>query len=126
MSEALSPPDSTSGLEGALQTSDVSSPLPLSDGSRAQQARRHAHSPGDVSSPGLPLFSSPPANFPTSEVDASSPLNFGTPSSRLGATPSGFSQGTPMRHRSDLGGGSHRLRQVNFTGSDAMVSRESK
>jgi DNA replication licensing factor MCM4 len=65
----------------------------------------------------LPLF------LGTSEIDLSSPLNYGTPSSRLGiqGTPR-TPGGTPMRMRVDIGS-TGKLRQVNL-GSDAtgMVS----
>ncbi|XP_071480497.1 DNA replication licensing factor mcm4-A-like [Diadema antillarum] len=63
------------------------------------------------------LFSSPGGTRPgLSEIDMSSPLNYGTPSSsRLGSTP-GRSVGTPIRPRSDIRS-DRKIRQVNL-GSD--------
>lgn len=76
--------------------------------------------PSSPASQGRPLFSSPPAtNLPTSEIDLSSPLTYGTPSSR--ATPGGRSHGTPIHPRSDIGG-SRRLREVNLNATDPPVS----
>jgi len=55
----------------------------------------------------------------TSEVgiDPSSPLNYGTPGSRMGSVASGRPHGTPSHLRSDLRG-ARKLRQVNVGGSD--------
>ena len=72
-----------------------------------------------ASSPGVPLFSSPPTHVPTSEIDLSSPLNFGTPSSRIMGTPGG-SRGTPIRPRGDIGH-SRRVREVNLNPTDPPV-----
>ena len=44
----------------------------------------------------------PPAVLP-SEVDMSSPLMYGTPSSRVDGTPRSGARGTPARQRPDLG-----------------------
>uniref|UniRef100_A0A8C2JZN6 DNA replication licensing factor MCM4 n=1 Tax=Cyprinus carpio TaxID=7962 RepID=A0A8C2JZN6_CYPCA len=51
------------------------------------------------------LFSSPmaPRSVVQSEVDASSPLMYGTPSSRVEGTPRSGIRGTPARQRADLG-----------------------
>uniref|UniRef100_A0A8C4YZK6 DNA replication licensing factor MCM4 n=1 Tax=Gadus morhua TaxID=8049 RepID=A0A8C4YZK6_GADMO len=51
------------------------------------------------------LFSSPPHlhHFLPSEVDMSSPLMYGTPSSRVDGTPRSGARGTPARQRPDLG-----------------------
>ncbi len=57
--------------------------------------------------------------LPTSEIDLSSPLNFGTPSSQVAGTPSG--RGTPHRHRADIQT-TGRRRQVNLTATDPLVS----
>lgn len=77
------------------------------------------------SSPGpelLPATSPAPAATPArlqsvlNEVDASSPLNYGTPSS-VGSslrTPRSGVRGTPIRHRSDIRS-DRRMRQVNLT-----------
>lgn len=60
----------------------------------------------------------------TSEIDLSSPLNYGTPSSRLGVgtprTPG--AAGTPIRPRSDVRS-DRKMRTVNVGGgSDGVVS----
>ena len=60
-------------------------------------------------------------SLPTSEIDLSSPLNFGTPSSRVGVTPGG-SRGTPIRPRGDIGH-SRRVREVNLNPTDPPVSQ---
>jgi DNA replication licensing factor MCM4 len=106
-----------------LQTSEVTSP---SNGNTiGSQQRRNVHS-----SPGV--FS--PPNLPTSEVDASSPIIFDTPSSRAGEPHSNrmyyyyhkinyhvaFSRGTPLRPRSDIGV-SQRIRQINLAVSEQLV-----
>lgn len=58
-----------------------------------------------------------------SEIDLSSPLNYGTPSS-LGSirTPRSGIRGTPIRLRPDVRS-DKRMRQVNV-GSDAAVSKK--
>ncbi|MEQ2298935.1 DNA replication licensing factor, mcm4 component, partial [Ameca splendens] len=61
----------------------------------------------DMLSPAAPqdtsLLSSPrPSGLPN-EVDMSSPLNYGTPSSRVEGTPRSGVRGTPARQRPDLG-----------------------
>ncbi|XP_033755282.1 DNA replication licensing factor mcm4-A-like isoform X2 [Pecten maximus] len=65
------------------------------------------------------LFSSPPqsrAGAPTSEIDLSSPLNYGTPSSRGGPRTPGVLN-TPIRSRPDVRS-DRKLRQVTIGGSD--------
>uniref|UniRef100_A0A8C6T808 DNA replication licensing factor MCM4 n=1 Tax=Neogobius melanostomus TaxID=47308 RepID=A0A8C6T808_9GOBI len=61
----------------------------------------------DVLSPAAPqdtsLFSSPRPSVAPNEVDMSSPLMYGTPSSRVDATPRSCVRGTPARQRPDLG-----------------------
>uniref|UniRef100_A0AAQ4PYE2 DNA replication licensing factor MCM4 n=1 Tax=Gasterosteus aculeatus aculeatus TaxID=481459 RepID=A0AAQ4PYE2_GASAC len=61
----------------------------------------------DVLSPAGPqdnsLFSSPRPSVPPNEVDMSSPLMYGTPSSRVEGTPRSAVRGTPARQRPDLG-----------------------
>ncbi|TRY90224.1 hypothetical protein DNTS_005830 [Danionella cerebrum] len=80
--------------------------------------------PQDVS-----LFSSPmaPRSVLQSEIDASSPLMYGTPSSRLEATPRSGIRGTPARQRPDLGS-VRKAPQVNLNSdapsSDAAVASE--
>ena len=71
-----SPPHQNGDVPGAtIRTSDVTSPRPVSESSD------HISSPHG----GENLFSSPPHPLPTSEMDmGSSPLHYGTPSSRTG------------------------------------------
>uniref|UniRef100_A0A667ZCM4 DNA replication licensing factor MCM4 n=1 Tax=Myripristis murdjan TaxID=586833 RepID=A0A667ZCM4_9TELE len=61
----------------------------------------------DMLSPAVPqdtsLFSSPRHSVLPSEVDMSSPLMYGTPSSRVEGTPRSGVRGTPARQRPDLG-----------------------
>lgn len=78
----------------------------------------------DPSSPPLPsempLFSSPGgqrAAAMTSEIDLSSPLNYGTPSSRFAGTPrTPGAAGTPIRPRPDVRS-ERRMRTVNLDGA---------
>lgn len=58
-----------------------------------------------------------------SEIDLSSPLNYGTPSS-LGSvrTPRSGIRGTPIRMRPDVRS-DKRIRQVQVGGSDAVSSK---
>ena len=77
-------------------------------------------SPADMippTSPGAPLSNAP--SYIMSEIDLSSPLNYGTPSSNLSdlRTPMSGIKGTPIIHRSDIRN-DRRMRQVNV-GSDA-------
>uniref|UniRef100_A0A8D3BBX8 DNA replication licensing factor MCM4 n=1 Tax=Scophthalmus maximus TaxID=52904 RepID=A0A8D3BBX8_SCOMX len=61
----------------------------------------------DMLSPSAPqdtsLFSSPRPSVLPNEVDMSSPLMYGTPSSRVEGTPRSGVRGTPARQRPDLG-----------------------
>uniref|UniRef100_A0A674F1I9 DNA replication licensing factor MCM4 n=1 Tax=Salmo trutta TaxID=8032 RepID=A0A674F1I9_SALTR len=60
----------------------------------------------DIASPAVhdtSLFSSPRRSVLPSEVDMSSPLMYGTPSSRVEGTPRSGVRGTPARQRPDLG-----------------------
>uniref|UniRef100_A0AAQ5ZDN8 DNA replication licensing factor MCM4 n=1 Tax=Amphiprion ocellaris TaxID=80972 RepID=A0AAQ5ZDN8_AMPOC len=61
----------------------------------------------DMLSPAAPqdtsLFSSPRPSVQPNEVDMSSPLMYGTPSSRVEGTPRSGVRGTPARQRPDLG-----------------------
>ncbi|XP_070574384.1 DNA replication licensing factor mcm4-A-like [Ptychodera flava] len=96
---------------------DVSSPS-------SQPGRRIDSSPGLAPLPSSPptgqnvhdtsLFSSPAASrVGNSEIDLSSPLNYGTPSSRIGGTPGRHGgAGTPIRPRSDIRS-DRKMRQVN-------------
>jgi len=73
-----------------------------------------------------PLFSSPPQSrtgaLPTSEIDLSSPLNYGTPSSRYGGIGTPHTPGvggTPIRPRPDIHS-ERKLRTVNVGGTDGL------
>jgi len=57
---------------------------------------------------------------PTSEIDLSSPLNYGTPGSRGGPHTPGAA-GTPIRTRPDVRS-DRKIRQVTIGGSDPSVS----
>lgn len=66
------------------------------------------------------LFSSPPQSrlgAPTSEIDLSSPLNYGTPSSRTGGPLTPGAAATPIRSRPDVRS-DRKIRQVTIGGSD--------
>lgn len=81
---------------------EASSPLPLAPTSPATDQNE----PGPFSSPQqTPLA--------TSEIDLSSPLIYGTPSSRISNTPRGTPNRTPARHRSDIRS-DRRIREVNL------------
>lgn len=69
----------------------------------------------------LPATSPLPGGVNISEIDLSSPLNYGTPSS-MGSirTPRSGIRGTPVRARPDIRT-DRRIRQVNI-GSDAVSS----
>lgn len=56
---------------------------------------------------------------PTSEIDLSSPLNYGTPSSRGGPRTPGVGE-TPIRHRPDIRS-DRKMRQVTIGGSEPSV-----
>lgn len=86
-------------------------------------------SPGiDARSPNLQdfsLLSSPPRSRHSavlSELDISSPLTYGTPSSRVEGTPRSGVRGTPARQRPDLGS-ARKLRQVDLN-SDQPPSED--
>ncbi|KAK3086222.1 hypothetical protein FSP39_015423 [Pinctada imbricata] len=66
------------------------------------------------------LFSSPPQSrtgAPTSEIDLSSPLNYGTPGSRTGGPMTPGTGATPIRSRPDIRS-DRKMRQVTIGGSD--------
>lgn len=82
---------------------------------------------GDVQSPSGQelLFSSPaPSRHSAlpSELDLSSPLTYGTPSSRVEGTPRSGIRGTPARQRPDLGS-ARKIKQVDMQ-SDQLVEEE--
>ncbi|MBN3304768.1 MCM4 factor, partial [Amia calva] len=97
----------------------------------------------DVRSPAVQdtsLFSSPArsrhsvllsrvSSAPPSEIDMSSPLTYGTPSSRVEGTPRSGVRGTPARQRPDLGS-VRKGRQVDLhseppAGEEAVASEQS-
>ncbi|XP_065915389.1 DNA replication licensing factor mcm4-like [Dysidea avara] len=104
-----SPPHQNGDVPGAtIRTSDVTSPRPVSESSD------HISSPHG----GENLFSSPPHPLPTSEMDmGSSPLHYGTPSSRTGTPGSRAGRHTPVRPRHDVRS-DRRMRQVNIAPTD--------
>lgn len=72
------------------------------------------------------LFSSPPQSragvLPTSEIDLSSPLNYGTPSSKYGGVGTPHTPGvggTPIRSRPDVRS-ERKIRTVNVGGSEGL------
>uniref|UniRef100_A0A8C7RNU4 DNA replication licensing factor MCM4 n=1 Tax=Oncorhynchus mykiss TaxID=8022 RepID=A0A8C7RNU4_ONCMY len=81
----------------------------------------------DIASPAVhdtSLFSSPRRSVLPSEVDMSSPLMYGTPSSRLEGTPRSGVRGTPVRQRPDLGS-ARKAPQVDLhTDADGAVASE--
>ncbi|GJQ66152.1 hypothetical protein Trydic_g4214 [Trypoxylus dichotomus] len=92
---------------------DVTTPMRW--GSNTKRSRENA----GTSSPPAVVPTSPAAALGMSEIDLSSPLNYGTPSS-LGSvrTPRSGIRGTPIRMRPDVRS-DKRIRQVNV-GSDAL------
>ncbi|XP_033838072.2 DNA replication licensing factor MCM4 isoform X1 [Periophthalmus magnuspinnatus] len=114
----MSSPTSTPGRKRGR---DANPSTPSSEGptSPPSQRRRGQDSSTDglmpmptspvtgVLSPAVPqdtsLFSSPRPSVAPNEVDMSSPLMYGTPSSRVDATPRSCVRGTPARQRPDLG-----------------------
>uniref|UniRef100_A0A8C7K7I3 DNA replication licensing factor MCM4 n=1 Tax=Oncorhynchus kisutch TaxID=8019 RepID=A0A8C7K7I3_ONCKI len=81
----------------------------------------------DIASPAVhdtSLFSSPRRSVLPSEVDMSSPLMYGTPSSRVEGTPRSGVRGTPVRQRPDLGS-ARKAPQVDLhTDADGAVASE--
>ncbi|KAM9199393.1 DNA replication licensing factor MCM4 isoform 2-T2 [Mergus octosetaceus] len=102
--DARSPPSQRRRPDDSASPGDLQ-PLPTSP-------------PADARSPGAAdaLFSSPP-QFRHSAIpldfDISSPLTYGTPSSRVEGTPRSGARGTPLRQRPDLGS-ARKARQVDL------------
>ncbi|XP_061111044.1 DNA replication licensing factor MCM4 [Conger conger] len=108
-------------------------PTPLGDGVSSPPSQRRrtddtsapelqpmpTSPPTDMRSPAAQdtsLFSSPLRSRPSappSEMDMSSPLMYGTPSSRMEGTPRSGVRGTPARQRADLGS-VQKARQVDL------------
>ncbi|TNN64955.1 DNA replication licensing factor mcm4-B [Liparis tanakae] len=115
----MSSPSSTPGGRKRGRTTNPSTPSSEGPTSPLSQRRRGLDSsagdlmpmptspPTDMLSPSAPqdnsLFSSPRPSVPPNEVDMSSPLMYGTPSSRVEGTPRSGVRGTPARQRPDLG-----------------------
>ncbi|XP_068427083.1 DNA replication licensing factor MCM4 [Clinocottus analis] len=115
----MSSPSSTPGGRKRGRTAGPSTPSSEGPTSPLSQRRRGQDSstgdlmpmptspPTDMLSPAAPLdnslFSSPRPSVPPNEVDMSSPLMYGTPSSRVEGTPRSGVRGTPARQRPDLG-----------------------
>ncbi|NXW95777.1 MCM4 factor, partial [Alopecoenas beccarii] len=102
--DARSPPSQKPRTDDSTSTGDLQ-PMPTSP-------------PAEAQSPRAPdaLFSSPPqfrhAAIPL-DFDVSSPLTYGTPSSRVESTPRSGVRGTPVRQRPDLGS-VRKARQVDL------------
>ncbi|KAI9544617.1 DNA replication licensing factor, mcm4 component [Dissostichus eleginoides] len=115
----MSSPTSTPGgrkRERDGNPSTPSSEIPISPPSQRRRGQDSSNadlmpmptSPAtDLLSPAAPqdtsLFSSPRPSVLPNEVDMSSPLMYGTPSSRVEGTPRSGVRGTPARQRPDLG-----------------------
>uniref|UniRef100_A0A673X6H0 DNA replication licensing factor MCM4 n=1 Tax=Salmo trutta TaxID=8032 RepID=A0A673X6H0_SALTR len=135
----MSSPTSTPG--GSKRSRDDIPVTPSSDGlvSPPSQRRRGQDSSNgdlpamptspatDIASPAVhdtSLFSSPRRSVLPSEVDMSSPLMYGTPSSRVEGTPRSGVRGTPVRQRPDLGS-VRKAPQVDLhTDADGAVASE--
>uniref|UniRef100_A0A8C9VLT2 DNA replication licensing factor MCM4 n=1 Tax=Scleropages formosus TaxID=113540 RepID=A0A8C9VLT2_SCLFO len=118
--DALTPPSRRRRTDDA-STSDLQ-PMPTSPVT-------------DMRSPAVQdtsLFSSPAQSrhsAPLNEIDMSSPLTYGTPSSRVEGTPRSGLRGTPVRQRPDLGS-VRKARQVDLhsdhaNGPEAPASEHS-
>uniref|UniRef100_A0A8C3GCG6 DNA replication licensing factor MCM4 n=1 Tax=Cyclopterus lumpus TaxID=8103 RepID=A0A8C3GCG6_CYCLU len=136
----MSSPLSTPGGRKRGRTTNPSTPSSEGPTSPPFQRRRGQDSstgdlmpmptspPTDVLSPAAPLdnslFSSPRPSVPPNEVDMSSPLMYGTPSSRVEGTPRSGVRGTPARQRPDLGSVS-KAPQVDLqSDADGAVASE--
>ncbi|XP_066289998.1 DNA replication licensing factor mcm4-A-like [Branchiostoma lanceolatum] len=102
-------PSSPPSQQAPLDSSPSGGLAPLPSSPPSQEQRQNVH---DTS-----LFSSPAASragAAASEIDLSSPLNYGTPSSRVGSTPRGSVAGTPRtRVRADIRS-ERKMREVNL------------
>uniref|UniRef100_A0A4W3HCA8 DNA replication licensing factor MCM4 n=1 Tax=Callorhinchus milii TaxID=7868 RepID=A0A4W3HCA8_CALMI len=109
--EVQSPPSQRRRTDDTTSTGDLQ-PLPTSPAA-------------DVRSPNVQdssLFSSPARSrhSAASEFDVSSPLTYGTPSSRVEGTPRSGVRGTPIRQRPDLGS-ARKARQVDLQAEQPVV-----
>ncbi|MEE6464047.1 hypothetical protein FKM82_006145 [Ascaphus truei] len=139
----MSSPMSTPGRRSSKRGRSSNPPTPRSDDvqSPPSQKRRTDDSTSigelpamptspaaDLRSPSLQesLFSSPaPSRHSAlpSELDLSSPLTYGTPSSRVEGTPRSGIRGTPARQRPDLGS-AHKARQVDLHSDQPAAAEE--
>jgi len=108
-SPASDPPPS---VRRRVHNDDISSPLafaPISPSSSQEEQQENVADQSLLSRTGL---------LNTSEVDLSSPMNYGTPISRAGSVRGiGTPHGTPVHLRSDIGS-QRKLRQVNVGASE--------
>jgi len=115
-------------------SSPIKSPSSVSVTSSAKKSKKGGAAPyvdnqpyGGPGSVGPPSVYGGPGSVLVSEIDLSSPLNYGTPSS-LGSstfrTP-GAVRGTPIRIRSDIQS-ERRLRQVNVAASPAPATPDGR
>ncbi|XP_072013660.1 DNA replication licensing factor mcm4-A-like [Amphiura filiformis] len=110
-SDAGTPRRSTRGATSPSSKADR--PLDSSPGGDLAPMPSSPASAGSKDVHETSLFSSPGhSKVGASEIDLSSPLNYGTPSSRMSGTP-GRMAGTPIRPRNDIRS-ERKVRQVNL------------
>ncbi|XP_078073193.1 DNA replication licensing factor MCM4 [Mustelus asterias] len=113
-----SPPSQRQRLDESTSTGELQ-PMPTSPAADAQSPRVQESS--FLSSPARSRHSA------ASEFDISSPLTYGTPSSRVEGTPRSGVRGTPIRQRPDLGS-ARKARQVDLhadqPSADEVVTSE--
>ncbi|XP_041045117.1 DNA replication licensing factor MCM4 [Carcharodon carcharias] len=143
----MSSPTSTPSRKGSKRGRSSNPPTPRSDGVQSPPSQRQRvdestsigelqpmpTSPAaDAQSPRVleSSFLSSPArsrHSAASEFDVSSPLTYGTPSSRVEGTPRSGVRGTPIRQRPDLGS-ARKVRQVDLhadqPSADEVVTSE--
>ncbi|GCC26079.1 hypothetical protein chiPu_0004493 [Chiloscyllium punctatum] len=115
-----SPPSQRQRLDESTSTGDLQ-PMPTSPAADAQSLRVQESS--FLSSPARSRHSA------ASDFDISSPLTYGTPSSRVEGTPRSGVRGTPIRQRPDLGS-ARKVRQVDLhadqpSADDVVTSEQS-
>merc|ERR1712241_555882 len=104
-----------------MDTSDLARPLPPSS-SPVPPSNPASNAIGDDQRDPLNSLHGP-GSVMVSEIDLSSPLNYGTPSSLGSFRTPGGNRGTPIRLRSDIQS-ERKLRQVNVTGSQQPGSSQ--